>query len=598
MRSFNPPNLSNAREIVYDTETDGLDWKKNKVVGYVLTWGPRPDETTYFPVRHAGGGPENGNYDPQQVESWLRTLAARPDILWTGHHMKFDLHMSENHGIKFAGRVNCTQVNAALIDETQGRYSLDFCAKKYGVTEKKGDKLYARLATLFGGPPERKQMEHFHKLRGDDILAVDYAAGDGTSTWEVWQKQKELLAHDNLGRVHDLECRVIRTLQRMERRGVPIDEERYQEVRALVAQMIDKAAAQFPKDFNARSNKQMRDFMESKGHTDWPLTPKGAPSFKEEWLETFPLGKDIIRLRKYRNLMSTFLDGQIDAHIHNGRVHTTFNQLKMDDYGTVTGRLSSSDPNLQQVTKRDKEIAPIYRSIFHAGPGHMWSANDYMQQEYVVFAHYANSAALIAGYAAEPPVDMHGMVAQMMSVERDPTAKRLNLGKLYGMGVAKLARSLKISESEAKKLSQLWDDTVPEAKGFLKTAEAVAKKRYIPNAGIDGWVCTLLGRRRRLSWDIHHKAGNAIIQMCSADITKLKMVEIDEHFEKHGDTHQLILQVHDELDWLVPDGADPVIQEEALRIMQDFSEGQPIHLRARLRVDSSMGRNWGEATFA
>lgn len=609
--NFNPPNLSSAKELVYDTETDGLDWKKNKVVGYVLTWGGAPDETAYYPVRHCGGGAEHGNLDPEPVERYIRSLAAREDLFWTGHHMKFDLHMSLNHGIEFKGKLNCTQVNAALIDEEQdGGYSLDSIARAYGVTEKKGDALYKHIADLFGGQPVRSQMGQFWRLRGDDPLGVDYAIGDGISTWEVWKHQQKVLAdrrYDendkdkdgnprltmDLMTVWALECRVLRTLFHMERRGVKIDLQRYEQITKYIQDEINKMREDdFGVDFKPLSNSHVLEYLQRNGVTGgWASTTTGKASLTAKFLETIPVGQKIIKLRKYENLQSSFIEGQIANHLHNGRIHTTFNQLKADEYGTITGRLSSSQPNLQQVPKRDKILAPIFRSMFVPDEGFKWSANDYKQQEFVVFAHYSNSKMLIDGYNQTPVIDMHQRCADLLNVERDPRAKRINLGKLYWMGVIKLAAQLDMPINEVRKLSDLWDKALPEAAQFRVNVKARAEAV--------GYVKDFLGRRRRYPQSrmrYSYQAPNSVIQMSSASITKLKMVEIDEYFQKMGGHAQLLLQVHDELDWQFPVGMEH-LDKEAIRIMEDFSEGQPIHLRAKLGVDSSYGDDWKEASF-
>jgi DNA polymerase-1 len=272
-----------------------------------------------------------------------------------------------------------------------------------------------------------------------------------------------------------------------------------------------------------------------------------------------------------------------------GRVYPEFNQVVNDDYGTVTGRLSSSNPNAQQVPKRNKELGKIFRKIWIPDDGTYWSANDYKGQELVVFAHYSGAPMLVEGYHQEPPLDMHSVVAAMLSVERDPTAKRLNLGKLYGMGVPKLAKSLKIDMDRARELSNQYDMMLPEARMFMKKAEARAKSR--------GFVFTAMGRRRRFPDSrFAHKAGNSIIQGTSADITKLKMVEVDEYFESIGDTARVALQVHDDLCFFIPHGAEEV-EKEAQRIMQSFTAMDLIHLKVPLRVDSHTGPNWSVATY-
>lgn len=589
-RDFNPPNVKDAKVIAYDTETTGLDWKKDQIVGHVIAVGPREDETFYFPVRHGGGA----NYDPEVVARWVdQEVGADASKRVVGHHLKFDLHFAANDGITFKGPVECTMVNATLIDENAGRFSLDAVAPRFGA-KPKVTAIYGHLASLFGGEATRKaQLGNFWRTSGDDPFAVEYAAGDGTTTFQVWQAQQEHLDAQELRRVWSVECRCVRTLFRMERRGVPVDPDRFEWLEAELEQRLDAAYAADPwlADLNVRSPIQMKALMTKHGHTDWPLTPKGAPSFPEKWLETLDVGKKIIRVRKISNLKNTFMEGAIKGHIHNGRVHTTFNQLKMDEYGTVSGRLSSSEPNLQQVPKRDKEFAPLFRRLFVADPGTKWSANDYKQQEFVVFTEYTGNPTLVAGYKADPPIDMHQSVADMLGVERDPTAKRMNLGMVYGMGVPKLAASLGVPLSKAKEYRNRYDAEIPEARRFLKKAEARARGR--------GYVMTFLGRRRRFP-DLTkaHKAGNGVIQGGSADVTKQKMVEIDEFFAANGDVAYLTLQVHDELDWFFPDNeVGRALDAEARRIMEDFSEGQPIHLVTPLRVDGDIADDWGKASF-
>jgi DNA polymerase-1 len=498
--------------------------------------------------------------------------------------------MLANHDIRVAGNIECTQVNHALIDENIGRFGLDACAEYYNCPAKKGDRLYAHLAEMFGGEPNRDQMSNFWRLSGDDPLAHEYAVGDGRTTWMVHEKQQEVLDEEDLRLVWSVECRVIRTLFRMERRGVPVDEERLSQFESFLDQKLREARTALPEGFNVRSQPQIKKLMEDNGHTDWPLTAKGNPSFTEHWLKTFDLGQRIIKVRKIENLFNSFINPLKERHLHNGRIHCNFNQVKQDDFGTVSGRLSSNAPNMQQVPKRDKELAPLFRTIFVADPGYKWSANDYKQQEYVVFAEYSGSKKLQDGYRQEPPLDMHSMVAQLLGVERDPTAKRLNLGQLYGMGVDKLAWSLNISTSMAKNYRAAYDREVPEARNFLKNAEKRARGR--------GYVFTKLKRRCRLDRQIAHKAGNRIIQGTSADITKLKMVEIDEYFKSQGDICHILLQVHDELDWQFPNTDEGWRQDaEARRIMKSFDEGDLIHMKTPLQVDNDIAEDWGRASF-
>jgi len=579
---FNPPNLQDVKTLVLDTETTGLDWKTHKTVGYVVATG---DQSWYFPVGHAGS-----NLPRTPVERWLKNLVANPDLRTIGHARKFDLHHMANHGIIPMGPVECTMVNATLLDENQGSFSLEKISNLYpDVPNKEGSELYAHMANKFGGEPDRKQMANFHKLTGDDSLAVAYAKGDGLSTWGIWTHQQKQLDAENLRLVWGVECRVIKVLFKMERRGVRVDEDKLHKLKIKLEGALHVAQKKLPKDFNVRSTKQIADYLRRSKVEGWPITEKGNDSFTEGWLSGNPVGRTIVEVRKISNLLNSFVGPLIKEHIFKGRVHTTFNQLRQDEFGTVTGRLSSSNPNLQQVPKRDKVLAPLFREVFLPEEGHKWSANDYSQQEFRVFADYTGSSLLIRGYKAVPPVDIHSMIAQLLHVDRDPAAKRINLGLVYGMGIIKLARSLDVMEEEARRLMNEYHEMIPEARKFLREAETWAKRR--------GWVRTKLFRRRRFP-DIRlaHKAGNSVIQGTSADMTKLKMVEVDGWFEESSAESALMLQVHDELDWtMAPD--EEGINKRAKEIMEDFGATAKIHFEVPMKVDASVASNWGTASF-
>ena len=585
MKMLRLPTVPDSAVVVFDVETNGLDWKRNKTVGFVIGidgW------TEYLPIRHEGGG----NYDEAQVIRWIQSWAKNPNVRVVGHNLKFDLHFAQNDRIEFKGPIECTMVNAALIDENLGGYSLDAIAEHYNLAHKKDeDGLYRHLAELFGGEATRKvQMSRFHRLSGNDAKARAYAIADVRATFALWESQQPILDSENLRLVHGVECRVLRTLQRMERFGVKIDEEKAHEIRNKLQRKLDDARKKIPKDLNVRSPRQLQEWFKQKNISGWPQTEKGNASFPETWLISHEPGRLVVRVRKISNILNSFFDPLLERHIYDGRVHTNFNQLRQDEYGTVTGRLSSSDPNNQQVPKRDRELAPMFRSIYVADRDHIWSANDYSQQEFRVFAEYSGSAMLLEGYRKHPADDIHTVVANLLGVERDPTAKRMNLGMLYGMGKQKLADSLGISIQEAQAYRDQYDKFLPEARRFLKQAEHAARTR--------GWVRTKLHRRRRFpNRDYAHKAGNAIIQGTSADITKLKMVEIDEFFQRQGAGH-LLLQVHDELDWQFPDDdAGMLLDQRARSKMEKFDREDLITLTVRMAVDCKHGPNWGEATF-
>ena len=612
--------LEASKEVTFDTETSGLDWRRNHVVGWVLT--PLGERSWYVPVRHAGGGNLDGCRVPMTAEGWmgdlhwfeieLAKIANDRYREWIGHNLFFDLRFAKKHGVLLYGSYQDTMINSPLLDENARGHSLDAVAKREGVQAKKGEVLYQYLASQFGGKPERAQMSNFWRTDASVPVVWEYAAGDGVTTEEVVLKQRPQIAEEDeqgrsLTKVHGVECRLIKTLFRMTSTGIRINENRLHEVDKLFERKAAAASATFPKDFNSKSPRALKDFLSEYITDDWPRNepttaeikkareegrnPLGALKFDEATLKLIPIGRDIITYRQLTNARSLYTQPMLTRHLFNGHVYCDFAQMASDDYGTISGRLSCYDPNLQAVSKRNKIIGPAYRSVFEPDEGCTWEDRDYKQQEYVVFTDYTGDPNLMEGYAQDPPVDIHSTVAQMLGVERDPTAKRMNLGMLYGMGAVKLAFSLGVSVDQAKKWMAFYHQKFPYARRFLKGAEQRARAR--------GYVFTYLGRRRRFpNPRFAHKAGNGIIQGSSADITKLKMVEIDEYFESEDDHCRLMLQIHDSLSWSAPkDEWGRRMTAEADRIMTAFGEGDVIKLRARLGIDAATGSNWAEATW-
>jgi DNA polymerase-1 len=584
------PNLTAAREIILDTETDGPDWRRCKPVGYVVTWGPSADESAYWPTAHASGNVEN----PDAVRAWVRDLVARRDLRVTGHNLIFDLHTSGRDGIEVNGPVECTMVNMALIDEHRHTYNLEAVAQYYRAPSKKID-IYGYIAQKFGlevdPKKQRSLIGHFWKLDGQDPMAQEYARGDGTATWHVRQQQQRDLDADDLRAVWDVECRLIRVLFQMERRGVRVDLDRLARVKVELQRMRDEALRTMKKGFNPLARKDVEEYLVAEGVDidEAPKTATGLPSYVEAWLQDYEAGERILTVRRINNLFNSFIDPLEERHLLNGRIHCDFNQLRQDDYGTISGRLSSSNPNMQQIPKRNKALARLFRSVFLPESGHLWGSADYSQCEFRIFADYSEAAVLVEGYNKVPPVDIHQYIADSLQVERDPTAKRLNLGMLYGMGILKLARSLKIDKSKATEYRSNYDRFLPEARTFLKSAEFWARKR--------GWVRTKLRRRARFpDMNICHKAGSRIIQGTNADIIKVKNVEVAEYLTNKGAESAPTLTVHDELTFTVhPD--ERVLFDDCLTIMQDFSAGQRMVFKVPMKVDAHTGRNWAEATF-
>jgi DNA polymerase-1 len=580
--------------IVLDAETTGVDWKKNWAVGWAVCWGPKDGEAAYLPIRHEGGS----NLNEKTVTSWLKDILRRPDLHVVGHSLKFDLHMAENDGILAQGPVECTQVNEALIDENLFRYSLEDCAGRYhDVPAKKGTDLYAALATRFGGEATRQaQIGNFHRLEGNNPLAVEYAVGDVRTTWALKQEQQKQILAQDLSLVHGVECRVTRALWRMERNGVRVHEGRLAWLDQHLRKLLERNK-NLVEGINVRSTPQIAAFLEKKGldRGQWRTTERGNPSFTENWLKQHEWGQMIVAVRKIETLLASFVDPLKERHLWRGRVHCNFNQLKQDDYGTVTGRLSSNDPNMQQIPKRDKDLAPLFRMLFLPEEGHSWIAADYNQQEYRLFAEYSGPSAngepniFMRGYMENPPVDAHSMVAQKLGVPRDPTAKRMNFGLVTGMGSVTLAGHLGMSIPEAKKFHAEYHNAFPEAKQFRQVAESYAIQR--------GWVRTKLKRRRRFpDKRFAHKAGNSIIQGSGADIMKSKMAEIADYLVQEKAESRMLLSVHDELNLSAAPGEEK-IAKRCLEIMVSFTKKDMISLEVPMVVDSHDGTDWGRASY-
>ena len=579
--------LSTVKKAVLDTETTGLKSRVDKICGWVWTFGPKPDDTIYLPVRHATGP----NLDPAKVNGAIRSaLKKNPKLHVVGHNLSFDLGFMQGEDmVPKDATFEDTMVNASLIDERQRSFSLDGCAKFMGVQEKKGEPLYAYLAELFGGTATKNQMGNFWKLAADDPMGLDYTKGDGESTWALWEAQQEALDREELRRVWDVECRCIRTLHRMSTRGIRVDEQRLAYVEKLVRAQYEKLKNFFPPGFGEKTGDDLVKLFTDAGITNWPTTPaKGLPSFKEEWLQTTELGQKVIQVRKLRHLIDAFITPLHQEHIYKGRVHCHYNQTRGEFFGTVTGRLSSDSPNMQQIHKRDKVLGSIFRSIFIPDDGMKWGAPDYNQCEPRLLAHYGEVKVLLAGYLNDPKFDCHQGAADAAGIDRQ-SGKRLNQGLITGMGMGKTIATLDHPPSKAKAIYEAYFEAMPEIKPFQKKAGRVMVER--------GYVKSILGRRARLEeMGKEYKALNRLLQCGNADVLKKSMVEVDERMEQLGDTTHLLNNCHDAFDLQFPAGDDRHYRE-ALEIMQDYGPGKSVDLMVPLTVDTDEGNNWAEATY-
>ena len=524
------------------------------------------------------------------------------------HYAKHDYHMCANEGVPldalYAASWTCTVVESVLCDDNRFSYSLDdLGATLFGET--KSHNLYQVLADHFGGLATAKaQAPNIGRINTHEDSAlrralIEYGFQDLDLTSRLHEYWKPQIKDEGLGRVLDLERRALRALVEMERRGAPIFMGRVDEVRQglerRAAEIQDRIIRMTGREINPRSPKDMVYAFTVLGIPIRYTTTK-RPSFNKEILAG--IDHDFIRAltsaRSIKTLLDTFINSSIGNHVGpDGRIHTNFNQVKTEDNGARTGRLSSSDPNLQQIPARDGELAPMVRGLFGL-EGKTWLCGDWEQFEFRVFGHYANDPTLTKIYQEKPDTDFHQAVADLTSKPRDK-AKRINLGLVFGMGEGKLAKELGLPYTtvtkngreyleagpEAKELFADYHRRFPGAKMVLTRAANLARRR--------GYIKTLYGRRIRFAHGGEHTAGGLVFQGTSADLMKRKLVECNDRFRKTD--VEFILVVHDEFDFLIPPEMAQETRAEVKRILEGVDE-----LRIPVLSDVKVGNSWWDAS--
>jgi len=601
------PNLSTAKEIAIDLETCdpnmesmGPGWPRRDgyIVGYAVAvegWAG------YFPVAHGGGG----NLDKRRVERWIVDILASPaDKIM--HNAAYDCGWLRASGFTINGRIIDTMIAAPLLDENRFSYALNSLGFDH-LKETKSEAGLRQAAGDFGVHPKKE----LWKLPA--MYVGNYAEQDAALTLKLWQYFKVKLRQDDVESIFDLETRLLPVLLGITERGIRFDRnkceqtidnliKREKELHALIKSQsgiaVDIwAAASIAKAFD-------------KLGVAYPKTETGLPSFTKSFLDECPhsVGKMIVEARETNKTHSTFLAPYLNFSAKDGRIHPHVNQLRNDDGGTVSGRLSMNNPNLQQVPARHEIIGPMVRGLFLPEEGQIWASNDFSSQEPRLLVHYASLLGLpgaeimVDAYKANPDTDFHQMVADMAGIKRK-AAKTIGLGLMYGMGVAKLANQLDLTHEEAKELIQTFHTKVPFLKG---TVNAVMRRIEHPASG--GAIRTLLGRKCRfplwepMEWGSNkalpyeqavveygsrikrsgtYKGLNRLIQGSAADQTKMAMVALHEAGE------HLLLQVHDEIVLSVEDRGQA---ERAAEIMANC-----VKMEIPNRVDVEVGPSWGEA---
>jgi DNA polymerase-1 len=589
--------------IAYDTETSGLE-HSDYVVGYVITGD---GHSLYVPVRHDGGG------NIPNVDEFEEALDAafqdrsRQGYRTVGHNLGFDLRMSLKVGyggkqmaVRLGSPLEDTMINEALIDDRTIGYGLDDLAERHKVTHKKGDELYAHLASLFGGLPDRKQMKHFWKLAGDDPIAVDYATGDGISTLEVYEKQQPLLdekdpwSDKDLRKVWKLECDLLPHVARMYSKGIAVDMEYAERVLSedpneplSIANEIKRALGKFEPGFNPRSPAAVEALYRANGYTDdqFARTAQGKPSFTEAFLETNDIGESILAVRRLEKARDSFITPLVNNY--NGRVYPTLNQSKSDEYGVAGARFSCSDPNLQAFPKRNKVVGRKVRPLLKSDFGHMYE-DDFKQQEPRFFTHYSQQQSLVDAYNSGT-MDIHDVADSYFHIGRD-YAKRLGLGVLTGLQAESLAVKMRWSVNQAQSaINKFLYEAFPDIAKFQKDAKATFKSR--------GVVRSILGRRAYLDHPrFAYRAVSRIIQNSGGDHMKTALLRACQYAESESyDGIDILLTIHDSTIFQAePEGKHPAAIK---RLLEGVAQEPDFNLIVPIPVDEGHGKHWGHASY-
>ena len=601
-------DLSGYSEIAIDLETRdeginkgmGAGWATNngEIIGFAVAvegW------QGYFPFGHFGGG----NLIPEQVKQYMKDVCALPSIK-IFHNAQYDVGWLQASGIKVNGKIVDTMIAAALINENRWSYSLNALSVDYlGEVKAEAD---LKEAAASHGVDAKAEM---WKLPAEHV--GHYAEQDARLTLLLWQRFKAEIRTQSLETIWELESNLLPVLIEMRANGINVNLEKAESLKLEFASqektLLQKIKKLVGKDIDIWAARQISEAFDKLG-IEYPRTQKtNEPSFTQNYLFNSPheISKLIVQAREVNKFHNTFLTG-ITKFAHNGKIHAEINQLRSDSGGTVSGRLSMSNPNLQQLPARNLEFAPKIRGLFMPKEGCHWASFDYSQQEPRLVVHYASSIGegyegsqeLVEAYA-NASADFHQTVADLVGIDRKQ-AKTIGLGLMYGMGKNKLANSLGLEREEGDVIIAKYNRKVP----FVK----LLSDRCMKKADEEGVIRTKLGRKCRFDeweprdWGLWtsetfenavakygkdnikrsktYKALNRLIQGSAADQTKLAVVEC----AKEGYVPKL--QIHDELCFDVETEED---EKNIKNIMENCMD-----LKVPSVVDVAIGKNWGETS--
>jgi DNA polymerase I len=582
--------LRDAELITVDAETTSLDYMRAQIVG--LSFCIEPGTAAYLPLSHdyAGAPPQ---LDRTRALDALKPILEDPEKPKLGHHLKYDAHVLQNHGIRLAGMRYDTMLESYVWNSVGTRHDMDAAALCY---------LGRRTITYEDVTGKGAKQIAFSQVPVE--RASEYAAEDADVTLclhrALWPKLESIPA---LARLYEeIEQPLVPVLARMERQGVLVDRELLRKQSSTFAtqlqDLLQQARREAGHDINVDSPKQLQQVLfEKLGLPVLRKTPTGQPSTAEDVLEelaaSYPLPRIVLDYRALAKLKSTYTD-KLPEQINprTGRIHTSYNQAVAQ-----TGRLSSVDPNLQNIPIRRPEGRRI-RQAFIAPSGYVLLAADYSQIELRIMAHLSGDEGLLAAFAEDRDVhqataaEVFGVTLAEVTADQRRAAKTINFGLIYGMSPFGLARQLGIERSAAQSYVERYFQRYPGVRRFMEDTRKQARER--------GFVETVYGRRLYLP-DIRsgnaqtrqyaeRAAINAPMQGTAADIIKRAMIAVDAWCTREDAPAHLIMQVHDELVLEVRSEAADAVAEAVRDRMTAAAE-----LRVPLRVDVGTGANWDEA---
>jgi len=596
-------DLRGAKQIAIDLETNDPDLKelgsgnvtgKGHIAGVAVAvegW------SGYFPIGHES----NGNMDKKLVFSWLQDMFNQEATTFIFHNAMYDICWLRSVGLTIKGKIVDTMIAASLIDENRLSYQLNTLSKYY-VGMGKDENILNAAAKEYGIDAKKDLW------RLPAMFVGQYAERDAESTLKLWQRLETEMYQQELWDVFNLETKLFPCLVDMRFKGVRVDLEKADNIKKSLMhkekKILNKIKHLTGVDVEIMAARSIAKAFD-KLKLPYDRTEKSKePSFTKNFLQNHPheLPKAIAEAREINKAHSTFIDS-ITKHAVDGRIHADINQIRSDAGGTVTGRFSMSNPNLQQIPARHPELGPLIRSIFIPEQNHTWGSFDYSQQEPRILVHYAKLQNLtgvdeIVDAYKVGDADFHQVVADMAGIERKQ-AKTINLGLMYGMGKNKLMAELGLMKESAEKLIRQYHTKAPFVKQLMDNVSRKANDR--------GKIRTLLGRachfdlwqpvqfgvykplpleQARKEYDeplkraFTYKALNKLIQGSAADMTKKSMVAL---YENGIVPH---IQIHDEVDISVESNEKA---EEIIEIMESAVE-----LKVPNKVDYESGANWGE----